>query len=67
LAGLVEGLRDYDAAVAAQAAHQFQSSGGSLLSEASRAALETAAPAAQEGFRAYLDAWRENQIARARR
>ncbi len=67
LAKLIEGLRDYDEAVAAQAAHQFQSSGGSLLSEASRAVLKTAAPATQEGFRAYLDAWRENQIARASR
>ncbi len=65
LAKLVGGLREYDAAVAAQSAHQFQSSGGSVLSETTRALLKIAAPATQEGFRVYLDAWRENQRVRA--
>src|SRR5438477_5893083 len=64
---LVDGLREYDEAVAAQAAHQFQSSGGSLLTDTARVALKTAAPATQAGVRAYLEAWREDQMARASR
>ena len=39
--------------------------GKSLLAEEAQAALQTAAPKVVQGIRAYLDAWRENQAARA--
>jgi hypothetical protein len=65
LAKLVDSLGAYDRAVAAQAAHQVQSSGQSLLSDESQAIWTKASPAVQAGFRAYLDAWRESQLSRA--
>ncbi len=62
---LIALLADYDEAVAAQAAHLLQSAGRSLLADESQALLKTAAGQVQTGFRTYLDAWRENEIARA--
>jgi hypothetical protein len=62
---LLARLADYDEAVAAQAAHLWQASGKSLLVEEAQTALKTATPKVAQGFRAYLDAWRENQVARA--
>jgi hypothetical protein len=62
---LLSKLAAFDEAVAAQAAHRWQSAGKSLLAEESQAALKTASPRVASGFKAYLDAWRENQAARA--
>ena len=62
---LLAKLADYDEAVAAQAAHQWQAAGKSLLAEEAQAALKTATPKVAQGIQAYLDAWRENQAARA--
>jgi hypothetical protein len=67
LAKLVAGLAEYDAATSAQAAHLFRAAGGSLTSAESQAVLQVAAPGVQTGFRRYLEAWRENEIARAAR
>ena len=65
LAKLVAGLAEYDAATSAQAAHLFHSAGGSLTSAESQSVLQASAPGVQTGFRRYLEAWRENEIARA--
>jgi hypothetical protein len=62
---LVRALGPYDEAVAAQAGHLFQASGGSLTSEPARAVLRNASPAAQAGLQAYLAMWAECQRARA--
>jgi hypothetical protein len=62
---LLARLAEYDEAAAAQAAHLWQSAGNSLLAEEAQAALKTATPKVARGIRAYLDAWRENQTARA--
>ncbi|HUE73300.1 MAG TPA: CehA/McbA family metallohydrolase, partial [Pirellulaceae bacterium] len=64
LPALIKSLANYDEAVAAQAAHLWQQPCGSLLSDESQAALKAAAPHTARGIRTYLDAWRENQIAR---
>ena len=56
---LTAALATYDAATAAQAAHLHRTTGGSLLSDEFSAALKTAAPAVREGFRSYVNAWRE--------
>ena len=61
---LIESLSMYDEAVASQAAHLLRTSGLSLQSELLLAALKSASPATQAGFRAYAEAWRENEIAR---
>lgn len=58
-------LADYDTAVAIQAASWYRRQGGKVDSEAFAAQLESAPPAAQAGFRAYRDAWRESERARA--
>ena len=63
---LIASLSDYDEAVAMQAAHLVRASGTSLQSEPLLAALKTGTPAVQAGFRAYANAWRENEIARAK-
>jgi hypothetical protein len=64
LPALIKALADYDEAVAAQAVHLWQQPGRSLLADESQAALKNAAPQTARGIRAYLDAWRENQLAR---
>jgi hypothetical protein len=65
-AKLVAELTKYDAAVAAQAASLYRARGGSLTAEALLAALKTAPPAVIEGFRAYREAWRENELNQAK-
>ena len=60
---LLTSLAGYDRAVAAQAASLYQSSGKSLLSEHASKALNSASEATQVGFHAYLNAWRECQLA----
>lgn len=62
---LLARLADFDEAVAAQAAHLWQASGKSLLAEDAQTALKAATPKVARGIKAYLDAWRENQTARA--
>lgn len=61
---LIESLSTSDEAIAAQAAHVLRTSGLSLQSQPLLSALKTASPATQAGFRAYAEAWRENEIAR---
>lgn len=65
LARLLVSLQSYDRAVAAQAAHLWQTDGEPLLADEAQAALSQAAAETRAGFREYLEAWRENQIARA--
>jgi hypothetical protein len=67
LADLVERLRGYDEAVAAQAAHLVQSPEGSLMAPEARSVLEKGTPETRSGFRDYLQAWRDSQAARAKR
>ena len=67
LAKITPRLADYDEATASQLAHLFRTSGGSLLSDEFQAALKTAAPPTQAGYRAYLESWRENELARSAR
>jgi hypothetical protein len=67
LPALVTALADYDEATAAQTARLVDASGVSPLSREMQNALKDAAPQVQAGFRAYLEAWRENQAAQAGR
>ncbi|HUG91384.1 MAG TPA: CehA/McbA family metallohydrolase [Planctomycetaceae bacterium] len=59
-------LQRHDEAVAAHAAHLLAERGVSLTDEPAAAALKHAAPAAQRGFREYVEAWRETEIARSK-
>ncbi len=52
-------LKNYDAAVAAQVASLYHTSGKSILSNEYKTALSKASPATQKGFRQYLEAWRK--------
>ena len=63
---LIASLSQYDDAVAAQAAHLVRVSGTSLQSESLVTALKAGAERTRSGFRAYADAWRENEIERAK-
>ena len=63
---LVASLSNYDDAVAAQAAHLVRVSGTSLQSEPLRSALKGGREMTLAGFHAYAEAWRENEIARAK-
>jgi hypothetical protein len=63
---LLKSLSTYDRAIAAQAAHLWQQSEESLLSDSIQSQLKAASPETQAGFQAYLQAWRETQLARAR-
>jgi hypothetical protein len=65
LPSLISGLAEYDEAVAAQAAWLYRRTGDVWLADEAQAALKQAAPAAARGVRAYVEAWRENQIARS--
>ncbi len=65
-ARLIASLSKYDAEVASQAAHLCQASGMALQSAENQRAIKRGSPLVQEGFHAYLQAWRENQIARAK-
>lgn len=61
---MVELLRDFDSAVATQAAHLIQTSGQSLLAEAATEIIETASPETKAGFQSYIRAWQKTQRAR---
>ena len=63
---LIASLSKYDDAVAAQAAHLVRVSGTSLQSDEIQTALKSGSAMTREGFRAYADAWRENEIERAK-
>ncbi len=65
-AKLILSLANYDEAAAAQTAHLVRASGTSLQSEPLVAALKSGTTATQSGFHAYAEAWRENEIARAK-
>ena len=57
-------LAGYDEAVAAQAALLLQASGQSLLDESVQRFLGQAEKPTQLGFKRFLDAWREGQLAK---
>jgi hypothetical protein len=61
---LVDGLRTYDGAVAAQAAHLIGVK--AVIPEDLAVKLQSAAPATRMGFEAYAAARRESEIARGR-
>jgi len=65
LSKLVTALAEYDRAVAAQAAHLYQSAGHSLVSDDAQHVIQASAESVRLGFRDYLEAWRANQLARA--
>ena len=65
-AKLVSGLAAYDAPIAAQAASLWRSAGNSLTAEPLLAELKSAPPAVAAGFRAYREAWRENELAQVK-
>ena len=58
-------LEPHDEAVAAHVAHLLHERDVPLTDTAAATALKEAAPPAQRGFRAYLEAWRETEIARS--
>ena len=62
---LIAALDGCDEAVAAQAAALLRGRGVSLQEPALEAALKKAGGPIERGFRAYAEAWRESQIARA--
>jgi hypothetical protein len=62
---LIAGLAKYDAAVAAQAAHLFRTNGGTLDAEQLAVHRDSMTPSVAAGMRKYLDAWRDNERARA--
>lgn len=64
---ILSALERYDEAVAAQAAGLLHGDHVSLLDADVRSKLKAAAPQVRRGFQAFLDAWRETQIARSRR
>jgi hypothetical protein len=64
---LIASLAPYDAAIAAQAAYLCAASGRALDGEQTEPAIKTAAPAVSAGIRAFRQAWREQEIARAQR
>ena len=65
LAKLLSSLAAYDEATAVQAAHLFQKSGKSLITDESSDLLERAPEQVRRGFSDYLRAWRECEAARA--
>src|SRR5262249_6439559 len=66
-AKLIAALNEFDAATAMQAAHLLRTSGQRLDSAELASAIQSAKPPVQAGFHAYLQAWRENERARAAR
>jgi hypothetical protein len=63
---LLKSLADYDAAVAAQAFHLYQTSGGDLESDNLKTDLDRSPAAVRSGFRQYYAAWRKCELARAK-
>jgi hypothetical protein len=64
---LIDALRGYDEAVAAQAANLLEKQGVSPFDSKLRAALQQADERTRRGFQEYAEAWRENQQARLER
>src|SRR5262249_44039251 len=64
---VIAGLRDYDEAVAAQAAGLLQRRGIAGPEPAPRAAAERAGADVERGFNAYAEASRESEVARGQR
>lgn len=64
LSRLLKRLASYDEAVAAQAANLWQERGRPLTSGEVTDILRQASPPVRRGFHAFLEAWRESQIAR---
>jgi hypothetical protein len=60
VAGL-EQLKNFDEAVAAQAAHLYQTAGKSLVAPATQKKISTSSESTKAGFRRYLEAWRTTQ------
>lgn len=65
LTKLLPALSQFDRAVAAQAAHLYQTSGKSWLAAEAQSELNQAAAETQAGVRMYIEAWRASQLARA--
>jgi hypothetical protein len=63
---VVSALASYDEAVAVQAAALLTASGADLNDGGFRIAVKQAGPHVDRGFRAYIDAWREREVARSR-
>jgi hypothetical protein len=63
-AGLLEALKNYDEAVAAQAAYLWQKAGHSLTDPQVEQQLSNAPPAVRTGIITFLEAWRECERAR---
>jgi hypothetical protein len=64
---IIQGLANYDEAVAAQAAGLLHARGHSVDDPDMIAAATKAGPQVERGFRAYFAAWREGEIARSER
>jgi hypothetical protein len=64
---LLDGLKDYDEAVSAQAAKLCHLAGQSLMSTESMVALSRAEEKVRRGFGNYLEAWRECEMAHSQR
>lgn len=67
LTKLVSSLKDYDAAIAAQSTHLFLTDAKSVDAEALETAIKAASPAAANGMRAAWQAFREQELARAKK
>lgn len=64
LTKLAAQLADYDQATAAQAAHLLRVAGVPLHGDEFQLVAKDAAPHVKAGYQQYLDAWRQNEIAR---
>ena len=62
---VLDALRDYDEAVAAQMASRLQARGVALHDVKVRDGTRKAGPHVERGFQAFSEAWRESQIARS--
>jgi hypothetical protein len=67
LSKLVTSLKEYDAAIAAQATHLFLTEAKSVNADALEAAIKTASPATANGMRTAWQAFREQELARAKK
>ena len=65
LSTLIINLKNYDAAIAAQAASMYHASRHSIVTEKFKATLKKGTPETQDGFRHYINAWRKTIIARS--
>lgn len=67
LAKLALSLSGYDAAISAQAAHEYVAGGRTLDAEQIEHISKTAPPAVAAGFQAWWQGWREQRLAQAAR